>query len=143
MRPTRPGGLGLCRGERGQALLEFALVVPILLLLLLGVVEFARAWNVYEILTDAAREGARQAVVDNPAIGEGDVVNLIREAGGRAGIVIDPGNVQITGFHSGRGNTTTVRIEFDHELQWIGPLLGVFLDDTNVTMVTEFAMRNE
>ena len=51
--------------RRGQALVEFALVVPILLLLLLGIVDFARAWNVYEVLTDAAREGAREAVVDN------------------------------------------------------------------------------
>ena len=49
----------------GQALVEFALVAPILLLLLLGIVDFARAWNVYEVLTDAAREGAREAVVDN------------------------------------------------------------------------------
>jgi TadE-like protein len=45
--------------ERGQAIVEFALVLPVLLLLLLGVIFFARAYNLQQVLSGAAREGAR------------------------------------------------------------------------------------
>jgi Flp pilus assembly protein TadG len=49
--------------ERGQALVEFALVLPLILLLMVGMLEFARAWNLHQVMTDAAREGARRAAV--------------------------------------------------------------------------------
>ncbi len=53
------------RSERGAAAVEFALVVPILLALLLGIVEFGRAYNVQISLTHAARETARTMAIDN------------------------------------------------------------------------------
>lgn len=133
----------LSRNDSGQALVEFALVVPIFILLLLGIVEFARAWNVYEVLTDAGREGARRAVVANPTTTEADVVTAIQAAGNRAGISIDAGSIQIDGFHSGRGNEARVRIEYEHELRWVGVLLGLATGDRTLTLVSEFAMRNE
>ncbi len=45
--------------ERGQSLVEFAMVLPLLLLIALGVVEFGRAYYQYNTLTKAVREGAR------------------------------------------------------------------------------------
>ena len=54
------------RGERGQALVEFALILPVILLLIVGMLEFARAWNLHQVMTDAAREGARRAAVHDP-----------------------------------------------------------------------------
>ena len=45
------------RGDEGQALVEFALILPVILLLVVGMLEFARAWNLHQALTDAAREG--------------------------------------------------------------------------------------
>lgn len=45
--------------ERGQAIIEFAMVMPILILLLFGVVFFAMAFNLQMVLNAAAREGAR------------------------------------------------------------------------------------
>ena len=70
---------GLKRDERGQALVEFALILPIILLLVVGMLEFARAWNLHQVMTDAAREGARRAVIGghegskrpDPGFGEG------------------------------------------------------------------------
>lgn len=50
--------------EKGQALVEFALVVPLLLLLVIGIAEFGRAWMARNILTGAAREAARIAAVN-------------------------------------------------------------------------------
>ena len=49
--------------QKGQALVEFALVLPLVLLLVVGMLEFARAWNLHQAMTDAVREGARRAVL--------------------------------------------------------------------------------
>ncbi|HEV2246608.1 MAG TPA: TadE family protein [Terriglobia bacterium] len=53
--------------ESGAELVEAALVIPILLMLLLGTVWLGRAYNVYETITRAAREGARYAVLPSCA----------------------------------------------------------------------------
>ncbi len=49
--------------ERGAALVEAALVLPLLLMLLVGIVEFGRVWNAQLSLSHAAREGIREYVV--------------------------------------------------------------------------------
>ena len=68
------------RSERGAAAVEFALVVPILLVLLLGIIEFGRAYNVQISLTHAARETARTMAIDNVW---GDAVSRGRTAAPR------------------------------------------------------------
>lgn len=55
------------RGERGTALVEAAMTIPILLLISVGIFEFGRAYQTWQILTNAAREGARIAVLPNAA----------------------------------------------------------------------------
>ena len=55
------------KDESGAELFEAALVIPILLMLLLGIVWVGRAYNVYETITRAAREGARFAVLPSCA----------------------------------------------------------------------------
>lgn len=52
-------------GTRGTALLETALTLPLLLLVSVAIFEFGRAYQTWEILTNAAREGARLAVLPN------------------------------------------------------------------------------
>jgi Flp pilus assembly protein TadG len=51
------------RSERGQAMTEFAIVLPILCLLLFGIIQFGILYNNYVTVTDAARAGARKAAV--------------------------------------------------------------------------------
>lgn len=73
--PSRPAGkrnsrqIGKRRdqGERGTEMLEFAFVISLLMMLLLGIVTFARAFNIYQSITRAAREGARMAVLPSCA----------------------------------------------------------------------------
>lgn len=50
--------------ERGQGLVEFALVFPVFILLLLGLLDLGRAVYAYNTIGDAAREGARVAIVN-------------------------------------------------------------------------------
>jgi Flp pilus assembly protein TadG len=52
------------RSRRGQALVEFALVIPIFLLVLVAIFDLGRAVFAYNTLTNAAREGARIAIVN-------------------------------------------------------------------------------
>jgi Flp pilus assembly protein TadG len=51
------------RDERGQTMVEFALIVPIICLILFAVVQFGMLYNDYIALTDATRAGARKAAV--------------------------------------------------------------------------------
>ena len=53
------------QGERGAAIVEFALVVPVLLVLLLGIMEYSKAFNAQSSLAAAAREGARTMALAN------------------------------------------------------------------------------
>lgn len=55
------------RADRAAELLEVALVLPLLLSLLLGMISFARAYNAYQTITRAAREGARMLVLTDCA----------------------------------------------------------------------------
>ena len=51
------------RNERGSALVEMALTLPLMLLVSVGIFEFGRAYQTWQVLTNAAREGARIAVL--------------------------------------------------------------------------------
>lgn len=51
--------------DRGAAALEFALVVPVLLALVLGIIEFGRAYNIQTTLSNAARDGVRVMALEN------------------------------------------------------------------------------
>ena len=53
------------KSERGAALLEAAITIPMLLLVSVGIFEFGRAYQTWQILTNAAREGARMAVLSD------------------------------------------------------------------------------
>ncbi len=52
----------ICRREKGAELVESAFVILLFVILVLGVFEFGRAYNIYQNITNAAREGARFAV---------------------------------------------------------------------------------
>lgn len=54
---------GRLKSERGAELIEFALIFPLLLLVMLGIVDFGFLFQRYEVLTNATREGARMAVL--------------------------------------------------------------------------------
>lgn len=53
----------LIQNERGAALLETAITIPIVLLIAVGIFEFGRAYQTSQVLTNAAREGARIAIL--------------------------------------------------------------------------------
>ena len=67
----------LASDERGVALVEFALVLPLILLLMLGMIDFGKAFNYWNDETHLANEAARQAVVDNcPSCAPGQKIKI-------------------------------------------------------------------
>lgn len=129
------------RNQHGQALVEFAITVPFLLVLLLGIVDFARAWNVYQVLTDAGREGARLAVVDNGST-EGDVRAAVKSKAASAGIALTDGNITIA-EGAGRGDPTTVTISYEYTLRFVGGIFGILTGDNSIDYTIVSTMRRE
>jgi Flp pilus assembly protein TadG len=112
------------RSRPGQGLVEFVLVAPLLLILLFGIIEFARAWNIRHVVTDAAREGARNLAVDNASLTPDSVTVLIGNALTAAGL--NPANATITLDENGgaTGMPSTVTIQYPYQLGVIRLLLG-------------------
>ncbi|HBY06523.1 MAG TPA: hypothetical protein DEH22_01535 [Chloroflexi bacterium] len=118
--------------ENGQALLEFALVLPILFLLVFGAVDLGRVFFAQIALTNAAREGVRYLTVYPDDI-DSSFAGSIAAAKSEAGFSgIAPGDVQVTvacsnvdedanKCDSGTPATVTVTYDFDLILGWILP----------------------
>ena len=69
------------RSERGQSVTEFALVLPVLALLLFGIIQFGITFNHYVTLTDATRAGARKAAVGRQVADPvGTAVQAVRDS---------------------------------------------------------------
>lgn len=131
------------KNRPGQGLVEFVLIAPLLLLLFLGMIEFARAWNIRHVVTDAAREGARSLALDNPLITSDSVGKIIGTALSASGL--NPANAIIVLNDGGstRGNPARVTITYPYELGLTRALLGWALADGKLTIGTSFVMRNE
>jgi Flp pilus assembly protein TadG len=129
------------RHRRGQALVEFALILPAILLLVVGMLEFARAWNLHQVMTDAAREGARRAVLANSVMDQ----DSVRAAMWRhlAQFGYDPGYSSVMS-----GTTITPIDSFKQSganitIQLSLPYRFFILPGMAITMRTAFTMRNE
>lgn len=129
--------------EDGQALVEFALVLPFLVLIIVGLVEFARAWNTQQVLTDAAREALRNSVVANPSFTYDALLGQIDQALMRASLNPDDAQVTVDGWKAGTGTPARIRIDYRYEFGVFGPLIGWATDDRSLALSTSFVMRNE
>jgi len=64
--------------QRGVAAIEFALVLPVLVLLLLGIIEFSLALYDKAVITNASREGARAGIVfSDPPMTDGEISSVV------------------------------------------------------------------
>jgi Flp pilus assembly protein TadG len=133
----------ILRSEDGQALVEFAMVVPFLLILILGLVDFARAWNTQQVLTDTARESLRNSVVANPQYTYAAMLNQIDQALLRASLDPDRADVTVDGWKAGTGTQARITIDYVYEFGFFGPLIGWASGERSLALSTSFVMRNE
>lgn len=104
------------RSDRGQTMVEFALVVPVLCLVIFGIIQCGILYNNYITLTDATRVGARKAAVSRTAA---DPVGLAKTATRNAasGLETPPLAVFVTATAWAPGADVTVEATYPYELK--------------------------
>ena len=112
------------KAEKGQSLLEFALIVPILLIILAGVLDLGRLYYAYVAVTDAAAEGASYAAIHPQANERAEVLQRAQEASG-ALVRIDPTMVQVDCPAVAAGAPITVTVSYSFTVAT--PLLNVMV----------------
>jgi Flp pilus assembly protein TadG len=130
-------------GNSGQALVEFAIVAPILLLLIMGIVDFGRAFYTYYVLVDAAREGGRVAAVHGPGTTLATVRQNVFTLLDGAGLDTVNADVDILGFGGTTATPVTVSIAYPFQIRWITPFLGWTGAQAAFTMNSFVNFRNE
>jgi len=137
--------------ERGAAMLEMALTLPLLLLVCVGILEFGRAYQTWQVLTNAAREGARVAVL--PGVTDSAVQSRVRTymtAGqlpnaDAAGVVIDRNQTLSIGVGNATASQVTVNYPFDFIM--LDPIArlatGTGGFGSTLSMAASATMRNE
>lgn len=148
MRSLLPSRFAGRNPEEGAALVEFALVLPVLLVLLLGMLDFGKAFNYWIDQTHLANEGARWAAVNkNP--GGGTLQQYVRSQantpelrdGGTASVA-GPIQICIT-FPNGTSQVgDPVRVTASTTYNWL-PFLGSRLGIAQTTMTASATMRLE
>jgi Flp pilus assembly protein TadG len=83
---------GSRRRRPGQSLVEFALILPVLLLIFMGIVDFGRVIYAYNSVSNAAREGARIGIVDQRTGAGGAYLAAIEAANQATALGLDPRN---------------------------------------------------
>lgn len=106
-------------GEKGQALVEFALLVPILVLLVFSIVDFGMGFYSWIAITNGAREGARLGVVNGT---QAEIIDRVETA---VDITNEGSNmtVTVTNAQGQPGESVVVRVDYDYE--FITPLAGL------------------
>jgi hypothetical protein len=109
------------RNRQGAAAVEFALVAPLFFVMVFGMIEFGRAIMVQQIITNAAREGARVAVLDSQTPTASQVTSTVTTYLQNAGITgatvtINPTEPTTAGY--GAPVTVAVRIPYS-SVSWL------------------------
>ncbi len=119
------------RQKEGQALVEFALVIPILIVIILAITEFGRLWMTMNVLTGAAREGARAAAVNELGTTfANNAAQNVMTAAGMTGTT-----VTVSGPNAANEMTVTVQMDYTVLTGTIVPgLSGTFQLTRSATM---------
>lgn len=136
------------RNQRGAALLETAITLPLVLLVSVSIFEFGRAYQTWQVLTNAAREGARIAVITGTT--DADVTGAVRNymTAGRltnaatAPVVIDR-NVAL-----GANTASRITVNYPFNFMVLSPVARLVqrsssLGQGALTMTAVAIMRNE
>jgi Flp pilus assembly protein TadG len=106
------------RRDRGAAAVEFALVFPLLVLLVVGIAEAGRAYHVQTTLSGAAREGVRTMAVHNSPSAARTAVKAAAP-----GLALSDGQIAVTPTSCASGGTATVSVTYPFD--FITGLVGV------------------
>ena len=121
--------MGRLRSERGASAVEFGLIVPLLIVLVLGIAEFGHAFQVQGTLTAAAREGARAMALQNDrTLARAAVLDAaasLNPAIAANQIVITPVSCPAIG-----GSSANVRVTITYPMPFLTGFFGAGVDLT-------------
>ena len=126
--------------ERGASAVEFALVLPALMLILFGTIEFGMVMYSRAVLTNASREGTRAGIVQQiPKPSAGDIQSVVTNY--LSGTGINPGDVTISVAGAGGvfPNDLTVSASYPYSF-FVPAILGL---GGSITLTTQTVMRHE
>jgi len=130
-------------GEDGTAAVEFALVFPILILLVFGIIEFGLALYYKEVLTNASREGARAGIIiSSPRPTADEIKGVVVTALTNAGLPsCNASCITVTGAQGSSGDDLTVRVDYPYRFSVLANLIAGFAG--NVTLSAQTVMQQE
>ena len=104
-----------CRGEDGAVAVEFALLLPMLVTLFAGIIEFGLAVYFKEVITNASREAARTGIVMGmPRPTEGEVTNVALTYLTNLGVPCTASCISVSGAQGDSGDDLTVRVDLPY-----------------------------
>lgn len=127
----------MLKNNKGQAMIEMAIILPILLLLVLGIFDFGRILYSQILLENNARYAARVGIVKNS---DAEIIQAINESSSgldtsRLNIVIDPSE-------STRSSGDALRVKLDYDVDIFTPLISNIIGNP-VNISGEATMRVE
>ncbi len=129
------------KDQRGQALVELALVIPLLMTLLLGIVEFGRIYTAQLTLNNAVRAGARAASVGNDDVSINNQVTNICLANSLTSAELTINNT--TPAFSSRKMGDTVSVSADYRVNLVVPIITQIIDTVDGTADGKFRVSAE
>ncbi|MCK8059964.1 MULTISPECIES: TadE/TadG family type IV pilus assembly protein [unclassified Fusibacter] len=123
--------------KKGQSVVEFAILVPVLVLVLIAIIEFGLVFNAYFVLQTSARDAARQL-----SLGETDANTIAQIEAQAFGLDTSKLTITITPADTSRssGDDVTVNVIYNHTV--ITPLLAAFTGQ-ELSLEVEVVMRVE
>jgi Flp pilus assembly protein TadG len=135
------------RNQRGAALLETAVTLPLVLLVSVSIFEFGRAYQTWQVLTNAAREGARVAVLE--AYTDAQVTTIVRNymSGGRLPNAASASVTVVRNVPFGISTASRITVSYPFTFMVLSPVAKLVRSNSTVgaplTMQSSALMRNE
>ncbi|HXH13859.1 MAG TPA: TadE family protein [Alphaproteobacteria bacterium] len=128
--------------EEGAAAVEFALVLPLLLMILFGIIEFGLVLFRQEVITNASREGARFGIlIGDPRPTTEQIEDVVNTYLTNAGLDAGNATVSVTGAQGASGGDLTVSVLYPYDFLVL-PNFALGLSDTlNLSATTVMKME--
>ena len=111
--------------EDGVVAVEFALILPILLVIMFGIIEFGFVLFEKQVITNASREGARAGIVQAaPKPSEVNIQDVVKAYLTGAGLAEASATIDVTGEELAHPNNLTVRVDYPYTFLVLSRLTG-------------------
>ncbi|OPY55955.1 MAG: TadE-like protein [Pelotomaculum sp. PtaU1.Bin035] len=114
----------LIKDKRGQALVELALALPLLIFIIMGTMEFGRIFHSYLLITNASREGARAGIISET---DPEIKTTVKNVAATLGLT--DAQITITPDESFRTRGIPLTVKVDYTVSLITPVLDAIVPD--------------